>query len=140
MSTIWHTDRWWPGDLVKPFDTPAFWALPLGIYCEDQETLAALRRAAWENEPEMTYGIGGQASIGGIAIFVATPEQAALFRAMPARSVEESLAEQQALVDAFSAKIDRLLTFMEPKLAARRHPFPGSNRQAKRAAVAVAWR
>ncbi|KQO68513.1 hypothetical protein ASF22_19890 [Methylobacterium sp. Leaf87] len=137
MPTIWHKDRWWPGDLVAPFDTPAFWALPLGIYCEDRETFAALRRSAWENEPEMAYAPGGHASIGGIAVFVATPDQAALLRAMPARSPEESLAEMQAEVDAFAAKVDRLLALMEPAPRPARHPAPGANRRQRRAAEAM---
>ncbi|MCK2054968.1 hypothetical protein [Methylobacterium sp. 37f] len=127
MPTIWHKDRWWPGDLVAPFDTPAVWALPLGIYCEDQETFAALRRSAWENEPEMAYAPGGQASIGGIAVFVATPEQAELLRAMPARSPEESLAEQQAEVDLLAAKVDRLQRMLKfgtvPRPGAPTRPF-----------------
>lgn len=140
MPTIWHKDRWWAGDLVPPFGTPAVWALPLGIYCEDRETFAALRRTAWENDPEMTYGIDGQALISGVPIFVATPDQAALLRALPARSPEEALAERQAEADAFVAKVDRLLSFMMPNLRPARHPPPVANRGERRAAAAKARR
>lgn len=100
----------------------------------------------------MTYGLGGEASIGGMRVYVATPAQAKILRAMPARSPDEALAEQKAATDAMIAKIDQLMALVAPKPAPRpaprpappppatRHPFRGANRKAKRAAAARARR
>lgn len=147
MQTYWHKDRWWPGDLVPPFGTPAIWALPLGIYCEDEAAKVVLLKGASETCKSVdvdwgAYGLG--CSLAGTPVYVATPAQAELLRAMPARSPDEALAEQKAATDAMIAKIDQLMALVEPRPAApppaTRHPFRGANRKAKRAAAAKARR
>ncbi|OHV16991.1 hypothetical protein BK022_08495 [Methylorubrum extorquens] len=68
MPTYWQKTAWWPGDLDPVSGLPLPGALPRGIYCEDRESFSALRRQAYEQEPEMTYGIDGTPSLVGTPV------------------------------------------------------------------------
>lgn len=106
MATYWHKpaytaeDRDADGEILPG-------AMPPGIYCEDEAAYRALLAGAREQGQIAQPGFEGP-SLGGMRVYVATPEQAALLRAMPTRSPAEALAHQQAAFDAYDAAAAKL--------------------------------
>ena len=85
--------------------------MPPGIYCEDEAAYRALLAGARAKGQVGEPGFEG-VSLGGMRVYVATPEQAALLRAMPAQSPAEALAQQQAAFDAAAAQVNDLIKVM----------------------------
>lgn len=130
MPTYWHKRDWWPSDLdrsnpYKPEFIPG--AIPPGIYCEDHEGFGALRRKAWETEPSMTYRPDGQASIGGINVYVATPAQADILRAASTDEPAPEADRHGETLALINSMLDRLKRLTEngtvPRPGASNRPF-----------------
>jgi hypothetical protein len=79
MGTFWHKPGWTAADRDADGEIRAD-ALRPGIYCEDQAALAQLRRGARVRSREMTATPSGWL-LDGQAVFLCTPELAAMFRA-----------------------------------------------------------
>ncbi|MGU3545767.1 hypothetical protein [Methylobacterium sp. A52T] len=115
MPTYWHKQSWWSSDLdrtnpYKPEIVPG--ALPPGIYCEDEDAFRALQRGARTRGATFDPGINsGLARLDGMAVYVATPEQARLLQAVsakepspPAPDPYTGFAEQVAKLQAMMVK------------------------------------
>lgn len=132
-------------------------ALPAGIYCEDEKTRVTLLKGASETGKSIGVDLASVfgCTIAGTPVYVATPEQLAALKAMPARTPEDVRAEQEAMWEAANksvwseiAAIDGMTGGLPPKRASRpaplvpptRHPFNGANRAARRASAAMTRR
>jgi len=108
MTTFWHKPAYTALDRDPVTKAILPGAIPPGIYCEDEEAFGKLRSAARLRGQAVTAGVdvvGGTSwFLQGQAVFIATPEQARLLRAVatdapePASepSYEEVVAEQVA--------------------------------------------
>lgn len=110
MGTIWFKKGYEPYERHPITGGAMPFPLPPGIYCEDDATFAELRRAAWEREPAVEYDAYG-ASLGGIRVYVTSPEQAEVLRALAPReaTVDEVMAHRAKHDAEVDAKLARLM-------------------------------
>lgn len=95
--TLWHKPAY--TDLDRDPTTGAILpgALPPGLYCEDEAAFAKLRAAARLRDSSVRPTLDGGWDLAGQRVFIATPEQAAFFRAVAMKELpppEPKLAEQ----------------------------------------------
>lgn len=153
MASYRHKADWLPKDLDRsnPY-LPSYFphAIPPGIYCEDEAARAALMKGA--SKTMSTAGMdlaraGFGYSLAGTPVYVATPAQLEVLKAMPAKTPDDVRAEQEAA----SAKAWSMLAEMgwvggglperrasrpAPPVPPTRHPFNGANRATRRAMAA----
>lgn len=157
MPTFWHKPAYTPEDRHPITREILPGALPPGIYCEDEGAFRALQRGARTRGATFDPAVpGGRAArLDGMAVYVATPEQAQLLQAVSSTeppppvsepSYEETASELTRLQEkaARAVMLERWRSFMAGKPAltlaapppATRHPFRGANRAQRRAAEA----
>jgi hypothetical protein len=121
MALYWHKERWWPSDRHPLTREILPGAMPLGIYCEDEAALRILLRSAPQKAIGLVADCYGKVGhrFDGVPVFVATPEQAALFESIPSTDPETALAQRAAEFWEMTAKVNRLIG-----KAARREPPP----------------
>lgn len=148
MPTYWHKRDWWPSDMDRtnphmPAIMPG--ALPPGIYCEDEDAFRALQRGSGTRGRPMDPAFAGApARLDGQAVYVATPAQAELLRAIaskepppPAPDPVEDLAPLMELAKRMEkATRTDIVRPSRPAPPPVRHPFRGANRAQRRAAEA----
>ena len=91
---------------------------------------------------------GAPARLDGVAVYVAKPAQAAILRAMPTKSPEQALADEQSSYEDALAQLANLVARVAPKPPPNPapppppplHPFRGANRALRRAQAAEARR
>lgn len=150
MASYWHKADWLPEDLDRsdPY-LPRYFpdAIPPGIYCEDEAARTALMKGA--SKTMSTAGMdlaaaGFGYSLAGTPVYVATPAQIAVLKAMPAKSPEQARAEQaerEAAAASYWSKVHQSLGLASvlpppPPPPPTRHPFRGANRAQRRAMAA----
>lgn len=126
MPAYWHKDRYWPSEWDKsdPYKPEILAsAIPPGIYCEDEEGFRALQRGARTRvRPMETALAGAPARLDGVAVYVAKPAQAAILRAMPTKSPEQALADEQSSYEDALAQLANLVARVAlSRLRTRRH-------------------
>lgn len=161
MASYWHKHDWLPEDLDRsdPY-LPTYFphAIPPGIYCEDEAARAVLMKGASKTVSSCGMDLAAAGfgySLAGTPVYVATPAQLAVLKAMPAKTPEEARAEQaeQAVaatsawaklaegIPGLSAGLPvRRASRPAPPVPPTRHPFHGANRALRRAQAAEARR
>lgn len=142
MGGYWHKDRHLPEELDPVTRHPLAHALPLGLYAEDKVafnrliTDPGIERLNVERHP---LAPGELASIGGIRVYLATPEQAAWLRMHETK-------ERPAPKEPDEGPLLKLAKWMQrgAEMAVHGRPVtpapyrlpPGLNRAARRASAA----
>lgn len=111
MSTVWYKRAYDRADLDPRTFEALPGAIPPGIYCEDMAAYRALLAGAREKGAEIEPAFGGPC-LGGLNVFVATPEQSEVFKAVPVSTAGEILAEGRAAFDAAAGRVNNLIKAM----------------------------
>lgn len=156
--TLWHKPAYTPDDRDPTTGALLPGALAPGLYCEDEAAFAKLRAAARLRDSSVRATLDGGWDLAGQRVFIATPEQARVFRAVamkepPPPPTEPTAEPLEAMSRGPLMTMDHLrnaaiLAKAERRSArqqaaadtATRHPFIGANRAQRRAAEARARR
>ncbi|TXM72176.1 hypothetical protein FV226_13180 [Methylobacterium sp. WL12] len=139
MGTIWLKERYAPEDRHPVTRELVPGAIPPGLYCEDLEGFRHLQRGARVRGRPFEPALSGPARYDGKAVYVATPEQAAFFRAnavqAPSPSKDGTTRMRQVAAE-MQAAIAKAARNDEPPPPRVSKPFRGMNRAARRRAGA----
>ncbi len=116
--TLWHKPAYQPSDRDPATGDLIPGALPPGLYCEDEEAFSKLRAAERLRNSAVRGTLSGGWDLAGQAVFVCTPEQARMYRAIASKAppppaepepdpANRMLAEVEERMQALGAQADR---------------------------------
>lgn len=133
--TLWHKPAYTALDRDPATGDLLPGALPPGLYCEDEEAFAKLRAAARLRQSSVRATLDGGWDLAGQRVFVCTPAQASMFRAVAMKDPPAPPKQPSAQVGKGTiitrtmtrsmGDVDKVVLRTSPPT---RHPFHGANR------------